>query len=45
MLAVLIDFGITALKGAGPLVLWVFIWSAIYAGLERIYPRLGGRPQ
>jgi hypothetical protein len=26
------------------LVAWVFIWAAIYAALERVFPRLGGPP-
>ena len=38
----LIDFGITAIQKAGPLVIWVFVWSAIYAGLEQMFPWLGG---
>jgi hypothetical protein len=42
MLAVLVDFSVQAITEVGPLVLWVLIWSAIYSGLERIFPRLGG---
>jgi hypothetical protein len=42
VLAKLVEFSIIAVKQVGPLVLWVLVLSAFYAGLERIFPRLGG---
>jgi hypothetical protein len=42
--AKLIEFLIIAVRQVGPLLLWVLIFSAIYAGLEQIFPRLGGPP-
>jgi hypothetical protein len=42
--AKLIEFSVIAVKQVGPLVLWVLIFSAFYAGLEQIFPRLGGAP-
>jgi hypothetical protein len=44
MLDPFIDFGMMAVKQLTPLVAWVFIWAAIYAALERVFPRLGGPP-
>jgi hypothetical protein len=40
--AKLIEFSIIVVKQVGPLALWVLIFSAFYAGLEQIFPRLGG---
>jgi hypothetical protein len=40
----LADFAILAVRQCGPLVLWVLILSTFYAGLERVFPRLGGPP-
>lgn len=42
--AKLIEFSIIAMKQVGPLVMWVLIFSAFYAGLEQLFPRLGGSP-
>jgi hypothetical protein len=36
------DFVIIAAKQLSGLMAWVFIWAAIYAGLERRFPRLAG---
>ena len=40
----LVEFSIVAVTQAGLLVLWVLIFSVMYSGLERIFPRLGGPP-
>jgi hypothetical protein len=36
------NFVIVAAKQLSGLMAWVFVWAAIYAGLERLFPRLAG---
>ena len=39
---IIFDFVIIAAKQFGGLMAWVFIWTVIYAGFERLFPRLAG---